>query len=89
MYDQFDRLNFEQDLGKPGFRQAKRFHGPAVICTNIACRRSRRERINPPRLLVPSPFAPKRKGKRSGLRRSVVRSEPDRIYACCRANGFL
>ena len=24
----FTRLNFEQDLGKPGFRQAKRSHGP-------------------------------------------------------------
>ncbi len=27
--DRFDRLNFEQDLGKPGFRQAKRSHGPS------------------------------------------------------------
>jgi uncharacterized protein len=25
----FDRLNFEQDLGKPGFRQAKHSHGPS------------------------------------------------------------
>lgn len=28
---QFQRLNFEQDLGKPGFRQAKRSHGPCAL----------------------------------------------------------
>ena len=27
----FPRLNFEQDLGKPGFRQAKRSHGPSAL----------------------------------------------------------
>jgi uncharacterized protein len=27
----FPRLNFEQDLGKPGFRQAKRSHGPSGL----------------------------------------------------------
>lgn len=29
--DQFQLLNFEQDLGKPGFRQAKRSYGPARL----------------------------------------------------------
>lgn len=29
--DRFDRLNFEQDLGKPGFRQAKRSRGPSGL----------------------------------------------------------
>lgn len=29
--DRFARLNFEQDLGKPGFRQAKRSHGPSGL----------------------------------------------------------
>ena len=27
----YPRLNFEQDLGKPGFRQAKRSHGPSAL----------------------------------------------------------
>ncbi len=27
----FPRLNFEQDLGKPGFRRAKRSHGPSAL----------------------------------------------------------
>ncbi|HEX4181996.1 MAG TPA: phosphatidylglycerol lysyltransferase domain-containing protein [Caulobacteraceae bacterium] len=40
--DRFDRLNFEQDLGKPGFRQAKRSHGPSGLL--------HKHRLSPPAL---------------------------------------
>ena len=40
----FARLNFEQDLGKPGFRQAKRSHGPSAL-------------LHKHRLLAPLPAA--------------------------------
>jgi uncharacterized protein len=43
----FPRLNFEQDLGKPGFRQAKRSHGPSALL--------HKHRLRP---LIPAAHAP-------------------------------